>query len=113
MNDSRQCSPASMVSVKDLLEKLLVSTGVGAVHGNRLEQAIERALAAHPELLDSPDANYAHKLCNHIMAHMTMLRNLLVEDMSGGGGGGVRAYAKTGGSEGRRARKTGVLWAMS
>ena len=78
----------------------LLEKECAAVHGQRLEQAISKFIGAHHELLpkDEHPAQVAlipNKISNHIMAHMALVRNLIIEDDNTTSGG--RRYAKTGG----------------
>ena len=69
---------------------------MAALHGTRLEQAIERCLGEYPEFSEVQERGLAHKACNHVMAHMPALRSLVQEDENSIGGGG-RRYQKSGG----------------
>lgn len=95
--DFRSATPKSLGMLQELVEMLVEKTKSAVVHGTRVEKALGKLFADHPELLQDPEASdrEASRLTDHILAHLYMLRCMASEgdDLCRG----QRKYPKSGG----------------
>jgi len=96
-SDFRAVNAKSLAALQGLIEALVNSSPSGAVHGTRMERALAKLLADHPQLLSEgldPEKECV-RFIDHVLAHMYMVRHLASEQCDAWQG--HRKYPKSGG----------------
>jgi hypothetical protein len=83
-----------MIAMRGLLEPL-AQIQASCIHTARFETAVVELLDGAPGLLETRHPNSAHLITNHVVAHLSMLRDLAREEAIPVSCG--RKFVKTGG----------------
>ena len=79
MKDARQVTPGSLTSMKPCMLALL-RRGCVALAGQKFETALNHFFGQHPSAVQHMRVDLAHEVTNHVMAHLQMVRNIVMED---------------------------------